>query len=272
MSAAAKWRKDLESWVIPQELLDAVPDSPYGWAANLWKRRTATARERPAGFTLDLILRLLAEGPSGDSGDLLDVGAGTGRVALPIAAKGWRVTAVERDAGMLEALRSEAMGQSIDVVEGSWPGVSVGEFTVSLASHVAYDVADIGPFLLGLAGHGSTVVIENTDRHPWVGLGPLFHELHGLERPIGPTGDDLVAVIEEVTGINPSVERWRRPGDLWFENWDEAMAYYGRRLVLPRQRWDELGDLLQTRLIEENGRLVPTDEDRELVTIWWASG
>ena len=270
MSAAAKWRRDLESWVIPQELLDAVPDSPYGWPANLWRRRSASARNRQSGFTLELVIRLLAEGS--DPAALLDVGAGTGRVALPIAAAGWTVTAVERDPGMLEALRSEATGQSIDVVEGSWPDVPVGHFTVSLASHVAYDVADIGPFLRALTEHGSTVVLEVTDRHPWVGLGPLYRELHGLDRPDGPTAEDLIAVVEEVTGVATSVERWRRPGDLWFESWDEATAYYGRRLVLPGERWPELTALLGERLVEKDGRLVPTGEDRDLVTIWWATG
>ena len=262
----------MESWVIPKELLDAVPDSPYSWPAKLWKRRSATARSRESGFTLNQIFRLLAEGPRGEAGDLLDVGAGTGRIALRVASVGWRVTAVERDSGMLEGLRSEAEGQPIDVVEGSWPDVSVGHFTVSLASHVAYDVADIGPFLRALAEHGSTVILEVTDQHPWVGLGPLYLQLHGLERPVGPSADDLVAVVEEVTGTSPSVERWRRPGDLWFKNWDEAVAYYGRRLVLPSERWDELRDLLQNRLIDEDGRLVPVGGDHQLVTIWWASG
>jgi SAM-dependent methyltransferase len=269
VSAAAKWRRDLESWVIPQELLDAVPDSPYGWPADLWRRRSTTARSRHRGFTLALVLRLLAEGS--EPAALLDVGAGAGRVALPVATAGWPVTAVERDPGMLEALRSEAIGQSVDVVDGSWPDVSVGHFTVSLASHVAYDVADIGPFLRALAEHGSTVVLEVTDRHPWVGLGPLYRQLHGLDRPDGPTAEDLIAVVEEVTGATASVDRWRRPGDLWFESWDEATAYYGRRLVLPRERWPELRDLLDERLIEDDGRLVPTGEDRDLVTIWWTT-
>jgi hypothetical protein len=137
---------------------------------------------------------------------------------------------------------------------------------------VAYDVADIGPFLRALTEHGSTVVLEVTDRHPWVGLGPLYCEFHGLDRPEGPTAEDLIAVVEEVTGVDAVVERWRRPGDLWFESWDEATAYYGRRLVLPTERWHELTALLRERLVEKDGRLVPTGEDRDLVTIWWATG
>ena len=39
---------------------------------------------------------------------VLDVGAGTGRVALDLAARGPRVTALDRDAELLAALRERA--------------------------------------------------------------------------------------------------------------------------------------------------------------------
>ena len=133
-----------------------------------------------------------------------------------------------------------------------------------------YDVADIGPFLRALTEHGSTVVLEVTDRHPWVGLGPLYRQLHGLDRPDGPTADDLIAVVEEVTGATTSVERWRRSGDLWFEL-GRGHGVLRPPARAPQERWPELTDLLE-RLIEKDGRLVPTGEGRDLVTIWWATG
>lgn len=90
-------------------------------------RRRATAQPRtPAqvvwhdlecgGYRADLPLwRELA----GDAqGPLLDVGAGTGRVALALAGDGRQVTAVENDELLLDALRDRAVGLAIEGVCG----------------------------------------------------------------------------------------------------------------------------------------------------------
>jgi SAM-dependent methyltransferase len=47
---------------------------------------------------------------------VLDVGAGTGRVALSLAQAGHRVTALDLDASLLEALRDRAAGTGIETV------------------------------------------------------------------------------------------------------------------------------------------------------------
>lgn len=76
-------------------------------------------------YTADLALwRELAEkacaevapAPGSGLGRVLDVGAGTGRVALALARSGHRVTAVDLDAELLEALRARAAGLEIETV------------------------------------------------------------------------------------------------------------------------------------------------------------
>jgi SAM-dependent methyltransferase len=64
-------------------------------------------------YTEDLALwrRLAREA----GGPVLDVGAGTGRVALDLAAEGHAVTALDRDGELLEALRERAAAAGVQV-------------------------------------------------------------------------------------------------------------------------------------------------------------
>jgi SAM-dependent methyltransferase len=64
------------------------------------------------GYRADLALwqRLASQAGSDGRARILDVGAGTGRVALPLARAGHRVTALERDPELLQALTQRKAG------------------------------------------------------------------------------------------------------------------------------------------------------------------
>jgi len=65
-------------------------------------------------YTADLPLwRELADA---EAGPVLDVGAGTGRVALALARAGHTVTALDREPELLDALRARAAGLAVDTV------------------------------------------------------------------------------------------------------------------------------------------------------------
>lgn len=269
-----RWRAELEAWAIPEDLLAAAEESPYGWPQELWKRRSELARAQPEPITTRIVRRL-----AGSGGSVIDVGAGRGRASLPLALDGHPLTVVEKDHAMLAGLAEEAagLGVAVTTVEGRWPDVAgeVPAADVVMCAHVVYDVVDIGPFVAALDDHArSGVVIELTETHPWSDLAPLYLTLHGLERPTGPGADDLAEVVRSVIGTEPTLERWERPGQLWFEDWDELCDYYGRRLVLPSARRGELRSLLDERsgrpwVGEKDGRLWAGDGDRRLVTLWW---
>lgn len=265
--AAERWAAELAAWAIPEELLAAVEDSPYGWPVALWRRRSAVVAGEPE--TTAIVRDLLSP-----HGSLLDVGAGTGRASLPLAAEGHPLTAVEKDPGMASALAEEAVarGVEVEVVAGAWPDVAdeVNPVEVVMSANVVYDVADIGPFLRALADHARrAVVVELTERHPWAHLAPWYRVLHGLDRPAGPTWQDLVEVIREVLGVDPKVERWSRPGALWYQSWDELLDTLGRRLVLPPTRREELRRLVEPEVEVEGDRLYLGERERRMVTLWW---
>ena len=268
MSAAARWRKYLEAWALPPALLAAVPDSPYAWPADLYRRRQRAEAGGPPGPTARIVLGLLPPG-----GSLLDVGAGTGRASLPLATRGHPPTAVERNPAMAAALRSEAeaAGVEVRVVEGSWPeaAAEAGRHDVVVCSHVVYDVADLAPFLRALhAAARVAVVLEAGERHPWANLIPYYRALHGLDRPEGPTADLLAEVVTEVVGVAPEVERWISPARMRFADLQELVEFYRRRLLVPVGRTAELADRLAPDVVEQDGWL-SLGGDQGVVTVWW---
>lgn len=267
MSAAEAWRRQLEDWAIPEELLAVVEDSPYSWPVELFRRRNESADESAPTGTQTIVFDLL-----GDDGTVLDIGCGTGRASLPFAEAGHAVTGVERSGGMLEGLRAEVAARDVsyEVIEGSWPGVDVGTFDVVMCANVVYDVQDIVPFIEAMADHASrAVVIEMTERHPWWSMAPYYRTLHDLDRPGGPTVDDLATVVAETTGREPEVERWERPGGMWFESWDEIETLFARRLVLPAERRGELRALMEPDLVRDGEKIWVGAPVRRMASVWW---
>ncbi len=264
MTAAARWRDQLEGWSLPEGLLDAVPWDPYAWPADLFARRDRSTEPPPL---IDVVRRTRPR-------SVLDIGAGTGGSCLVLAEQGVSVIAVERDGAMATRLRQEAARRGVDVeiVEGSWPEAARGVPTVDVATaaHVVHNVADLPPFLRAMADHAHRIVLQEFERHPWSHLGPYYEALHGLARPAGPTVDDLVAVIHEVFGLVPSVEWWETGLPMAFADRRDLLAFYGRRLVLPEARWSELDDVLGPDIVEaEDGSVYLGDRRKRVATVAW---
>lgn len=267
--SAARWREQLAAWALPEELLASVDRSPYSWPAGAFARM---AQVRPDPVTGPLVRSLL-----GDEGTLLDVGAGAGRLSLPIATAGHRVTAVEPNESMaeqLEKLATEA-ATPISVIRGRWPDAAVvaGPHDVALTANVVYDVADVVPFIEALHRSATrAVVVELTRRHPWDGLRRYFRELHYVRLPDGPTVEDLVAVVRGVVGVEPQRHDWLSPSSLPFESQQALLDLYQTRLCVPDGRRAELDDLLAGDIEEtDDGLFVLRTGAGGMTTLWWST-
>jgi SAM-dependent methyltransferase len=72
----------------------------------------------------------LAEG-----GTVLELGVGTGRLALPLAARGVRVVGVDASAAMIERLRAKPGSDAVEAVVGDMAASSpAGPFTLAFAA------------------------------------------------------------------------------------------------------------------------------------------
>jgi SAM-dependent methyltransferase len=266
----ARWRAQLEAWAIPEQILAAAPESPWGFPVGLFRGR---AERAGAGGPQTPSNREAARWlPPG--GSMLDVGAGAGAASLPLAGLAGRLVAVDESAAMVEAFLAAAAGARAraEGVQGRWPEVAgrVGPADVVVCHHVLYNVADLAPFAVALTGHARRrVVVELTDRHPLVGLAPLWRRFHGLERPSGPTASDAAAALEAL-GLHPERQDWERGDRLGFDRFEELVAFTRRRLCLPADRDPEVAEaLLETGTRQVGGVWVGAGP-RLVTTLSWA--
>jgi CTP:molybdopterin cytidylyltransferase MocA/precorrin-6B methylase 2 len=194
------------------ERVREIPDAPdfYAPVSSLF-RADPTRTDDPV---LAVLLGLVR---SGDR--WLDVGAGAGRFALPIARaldpSGGDVVALDASPAMLEGLRDIAEDHAIENVrttEARWPpspGSAAAAVTadVVLIAHVGYDVDSIGDFVDALeAAAGRLCVAVMMDRVPASAADPFWPPVHGEARVALPALPDVVELLA-ARGRRPSVER-----------------------------------------------------------------
>ncbi|MFN8638793.1 MAG: methyltransferase domain-containing protein [Dehalococcoidia bacterium] len=129
---------------------------------------------------------------------LLDIGAGGGRLAIPLAAKVRRVVAVEPSAAMRETLAGAALEAGVSNIEihpDRWPD-SDAAGDVAMAVHAIYDIADLGSWLEGMERAASrlcvVVLFDRARGHAW---SEIFEAVHGESMAALPAVREFLAVL-----------------------------------------------------------------------------
>lgn len=252
-----QWRADLAAWAIPEEILQQAPENPWIHPVSMF----TVDDEIPDSHS-----HQVARAAVPDGGSVLDVGSGGGRASMALVPPAGTLVAVDQQQGMLEAYTDAALRRGVrsQVFLGDWPDVAatVPECDVVVCHHVAYNVADIAPFLEALDTHAiRRVVIELPQHHPLSNMNALWKRFWDLERPTRPTAGDLAAIAREL-GYDAHLDMWED------ETWgrrvelpdDERVRFARIRLCLPEERDAEVAEAL----ISGAGA-----GPREVATVWW---
>ncbi|GBD23341.1 hypothetical protein HRbin29_01003 [bacterium HR29] len=137
--------------------------------------------DRTGDPVLDVLRELVHPGEA-----LLDIGAGGGRYALPLARIAREVIAVEPSESMRSVL-AEATARhgmaNIRIVASAWPMAEPPRADVALASHVGYDIEPIGEFLDAMeAAARRLCVAVFAATAPSDQASPLWEAVHGEPR------------------------------------------------------------------------------------------
>jgi len=167
----------------------------------------------------------------------LDIGAGAGRYALPLALQVREVIAVEPSASMRNALRTGKAEHGLDnvrIVAGTWPA-ALGELgdppvaDVALVAHVGYDIEDIGPFVDGMEqAAGRLCVAMLTDQSPASVADPFWPIVHGMDRVPLPALPELAELLR-ARGRSIEIRRVER-APRTFDSFDGLATFVRRQL------------------------------------------
>lgn len=128
----------------------------------------------------------------------LDIGAGGGRYALPIALLAREVIALDPSEGMLDVLRegmSEFHVPNIRIINSRWPMEHPPRADVALIAHVGYDIEEIGPFLDAMEAAASRLCVAILlAESPAQAAASFWPAIHGEDRIALPALPEFLAL------------------------------------------------------------------------------
>jgi len=214
----------------------------------------------------------------------LDIGAGGGRYALPLARRVRQVVAVDPSAAMLDVLR-EGMREhaipNIRVVQGRWPaidltagvGCATGAIDVALMAHVGYDIEGIGPFLDAAEATARRSCVAIIAEGAMTTVASLFWaDIHGEPRVPLPALPELLALLVARGRLAEVRLVDRQPPT--FDSFDELLATARRQLWLAAgsERDRHLVEVLRAEAVERDGRWGVDRGATKIGIVTWESG
>jgi len=222
----------------------------------------------------DFILSLLKTNPGST---VLDIGAGTGGWAIPMARFAAKVTAIEPSAEMIRVLREnmeEGGVRNVEIILDSWPEAEVGPHNFSLCSHSMYGFPDLPAFVHSMtrATKNTCLMLMRAPSHDAI-MAKAAMKIWGHPHD-SPNFQVAYSALLQI-GLYPHVlmgdpDQWPP----WTSaSYEDALAEIKRRFALESRPDHDafLLDLLKSRLTFRDGKYVWPLEVRSALVYWKGS-
>jgi len=244
------------------------------WASREKARAfLAQLREKP-----ELIRHTIDNLPIEAGSTVLDIGAGPGTLAVPLAGRVAHVTAVEPAAGMADVMAwyaGEEDVSNLDIVRKRWEDVDP---SVDLRGR--YDLV-VASYSLGMPDIRAAVEAMCEASSRWVFLfwfagttaweqvmADLWPELHGKEFRFGPKADVLFNVLYSM-GIYPNVETIRREHVCRFPDLEAAVVEFRDQCQITSPAQEEILREYLSATLSQNGDGFLDARMMTRVKFWW---
>ncbi|HEY1162006.1 MAG TPA: methyltransferase domain-containing protein [Candidatus Dormibacteraeota bacterium] len=210
-----------------------------------WDRRAPTfarsTQARSDAF-LDVVAPYLSPRKT-----LIDVGAGAGRHAIPLAERLEWVTAIEPSEGMRAQIPHR---DNMTVVASNWEDAAVAPADLLICSHVLYGVEDPVPFIAKMEASARERIFIMLRESPMAHLGAVVRDrMLGAEARL-PRFSDLFMLLMQM-GIAPDVTFTSYPNPQRYAGIEEALADCQAMIG---DRWDEVkGRPIVESLLQADG-------------------
>jgi SAM-dependent methyltransferase len=219
----------------------------------------------------DFILSMLKADPNST---VIDIGAGTGGWAVPMARHASKVTALEPSSEMIKVMREnleqEGTG-NVEIIQGSWPETETEPHDYSLCAHAMYGVADLPAFVKAMSSvtRKTCLMLLRAPAHDGT-MAQAALRIWG--QPYDSPNFQIAYAAMLQMGLYPHVlmgkaDQW----DPWTNaSFEEAMAETRRRFKVPFPSEHDafLDELLKSRLTYRDGRCVWPSEVRSALIYW----
>ncbi|MBV9358615.1 MAG: class I SAM-dependent methyltransferase [Chloroflexi bacterium] len=205
----------------------------------------------------------------------LDIGAGGGRLALPLARHTREVIALDPSPGMVnllhELVRTHQL-TNVRVVEGRWPAAAPLAADVAFVSHVGYDVEQIGPFVEAMEANARrrcvAILLERAPPYPFDELWPAVHGEQRAPLPALPEFLTLLLARGRLFEVQ-FTQRWAQV----FPAFEDLLALARRQLwTRPGSAADErLRAALAERVVRRDGGFAASARPARLGIVSWTT-